>query len=98
MNITLTLFKRGGLTKEQVNDLTGKLRDDIENLGKELRKTEGNVAFWKSQMKKRAAPKKCTKCKGLINLWPFEDYGYELKKGGKVKHLVCPTKDTKDGR
>lgn len=54
-------------------------------------KLKGDLNFWLQQMKKRSPTKKCTECKGEIDLWPFNTSVAYYIKGDKVKHVNCPT-------
>lgn len=88
MNISISLFKTKGLTKQEVDSITEQLTLDIKKLNSELEITRSNVQFWKDQMKKRHSTKKCFKCEEQINVWPFEDSAYYVDKN-KVWHKEC---------
>jgi len=97
MNITISLFRRTGLSKEEVANAKKSLMETVEILKEEVKKTrkelsgvQRDVQFWKAELKKRTTMKKCTKCKGSIDIWPFNDTIPYYIKGDKVSHVVCP--------
>ena len=89
MNLSITLFRRTGLTKSDIENIVKGLHNEVDTLNKEVDKTRRNMDFWKREMKQRQPKKKCTKCKNLISLWPFEEAGYYIK-GNRVTHISCP--------
>lgn len=67
-----------------------------ESLRKEIEAVQRDNNFWRSQLKKRTPTKKCLKCKGEIEVWPFNTkVGYHIK-GNRVEHAVCLTQTKED--
>jgi len=64
-------------------------KPDIKQYEKDFAKLKSDLEFWKQQFKKQAPTKKCTKCKGEIDVWPFNTEAYYIK-GARVTHQNCP--------
>lgn len=100
MNISISLFKTKGFTKEEVEaaqkglyDTCEKLEKSVKNLQGTVRKTERDVSFWKDQLRIRHPKKKCTSCKREIEVWPFNYTVAYYIKGSRVRHVKCPTRE-----
>lgn len=94
IHISLPLFKRQGLTSAQVDNIREALQSDVKKLHSDVQKAHSDVDFWKRQLRKQAPTKTCTKCKGKIDLWPFNQTAYYIK-NNRVAHQTCPKKVTK---
>ena len=80
--------------KQRIRDWL-EIKDPVEpkptdDLQKKFNKLESDLKYWRNEFKSRQPQKKCTKCKELISLWPFEDSGYYIK-GNRVTHIACNT-------
>lgn len=80
MNVSISLLKRTGLTKEEVEQARQSLLSVATNTEKKLKEIEKQIAsverdnkFWSGQLRKRTPTKKCIKCRGEIEVWPFND-------------------------
>lgn len=89
MNISISLFKRTGLTEKQVEDIVGNAESRADKLSKELEQIKGNIDFWKRQLKKQSPTKKCTVCKEQIDLWPLNDTEAYYVDKNKITHQKC---------
>ena len=92
MNLSISLLRRTGLTHEQVAEITRDLDKSVGLLTKDVEKVHTDLNFWKQQLRKQTPTKKCTKCKGEIEVWPFNNVAYYIK-GSRVTHQTCPTKE-----
>lgn len=74
-----------------VSSAKSQMEETLKKADEQSRVLEGNLKFWKQELKKQATTKKCTKCKVDINLWPFNTtIGYYIR-GNRVTHQTCPT-------
>lgn len=95
ISISISLFKRTGLSEPEVDLMKNGLEDRIKALSQTVAKTQRDIDFWKAELKKQTPTKKCTKCRGAIDVWPFNNsVGYYIK-GYRVRHVECPVTEKK---
>lgn len=88
MNITLSLLKRQGLTQLEVEEITKELRDDIQKMSQESERIKSDLGFIRAESLKLQPKKKCTKCRGTIEVGTLGEGGFYIK-GNRVTHIEC---------